>query len=135
MQSLALCKLTKAFSLSFKHIYLISAVKFDKSAMHSGFQQPGAVDGTASNGAALGMGEIIATLEIEGMKGRTATFEIGPDIRHIQIVSWMHAPSDDFMHVDGKVDLLDPEGRVASLFRYGTPPEEMAAMIRQQMRG
>lgn len=33
------------------------------------------------------------------------------------------------------VYLLDPEGKVASLFRYGTSPEEMAAIIRQHMRG
>jgi len=33
------------------------------------------------------------------------------------------------------VYLLDPEGKVASLFRYGTSPEEMAKLIRQQMRG
>jgi protein SCO1/2 len=32
------------------------------------------------------------------------------------------------------VYLLDPEGKVVSLFRYGTSPEEMAAIIRQQMR-
>lgn len=31
--------------------------------------------------------------------------------------------------------LLDPEGNVVSLFRYGTPPEEMASIIRQHMRG
>jgi cytochrome oxidase Cu insertion factor (SCO1/SenC/PrrC family) len=31
--------------------------------------------------------------------------------------------------------LLDPEGNVVSLFRYGTSPEEMAAIIRQHMRG
>ena len=33
------------------------------------------------------------------------------------------------------VYLLDPEGNVVSLFRYGTTPEDMAAVIRQQMRG
>jgi protein SCO1/2 len=33
------------------------------------------------------------------------------------------------------VYLLNPEGEVASLFRYGTPPEEMAKLIRQQLRG
>lgn len=33
------------------------------------------------------------------------------------------------------VYLLDPEGKVVSLFRYGTAPEEMAAIIRQHMRG
>jgi protein SCO1/2 len=33
------------------------------------------------------------------------------------------------------VYLLDPEGNVASLFRYGTAPEEMASIIRQHMRG
>ncbi len=33
------------------------------------------------------------------------------------------------------VYLLDPEGNVVSLFRYGTSPEEMAAIIRQHMRG
>lgn len=33
------------------------------------------------------------------------------------------------------VYLLDPEGNVASLFRYGTPPEEMAAIIRRHMHG
>ncbi len=32
------------------------------------------------------------------------------------------------------VYLLDPEGNVASLLRYGTPPEEMADIIRQHMR-
>ena len=32
------------------------------------------------------------------------------------------------------VYLLDPQGAVASMFRYGTPPEEMAASIRQHMR-
>ena len=32
------------------------------------------------------------------------------------------------------VYLLDPQGRVASLFRYGTPPDEMASIIRQHMR-
>lgn len=31
--------------------------------------------------------------------------------------------------------LLDPDGKVVSLFRYGTAPEEMAAIIRQHMRG
>lgn len=31
--------------------------------------------------------------------------------------------------------LLDPEGNVVSLFRYGTSPEEMASIIRQHMRG
>ncbi|NKB50460.1 MAG: redoxin domain-containing protein [Alphaproteobacteria bacterium] len=33
------------------------------------------------------------------------------------------------------VYLLDPEGNVASLLRYGTSPEEMASIIRQHMRG
>jgi protein SCO1/2 len=33
------------------------------------------------------------------------------------------------------VYLLDPQGKVAALFRYGTPPEEMATIIRQHMRG
>lgn len=33
------------------------------------------------------------------------------------------------------VYLLDPEGKVASLFRYGTEPEEMATIIRQHLRG
>ena len=33
------------------------------------------------------------------------------------------------------VYLLDPEGNVASLLRYGTPPEEMAKIIRQLLRG
>lgn len=32
------------------------------------------------------------------------------------------------------VYLLDPQGAVASMFRYGTPPEDMAASIRQHMR-
>lgn len=32
------------------------------------------------------------------------------------------------------VYLLDPDGNVASMFRYGTPPEEMAATIRQLIR-
>ncbi|MBS29256.1 MAG: hypothetical protein CL566_10110 [Alphaproteobacteria bacterium] len=32
------------------------------------------------------------------------------------------------------VYLLDPAGKVASMFRYGTPPEEMAEAIRQHMR-
>lgn len=31
--------------------------------------------------------------------------------------------------------LLDPQGNVAALLRYGTPPEEMASIIRQHMRG
>lgn len=31
--------------------------------------------------------------------------------------------------------LLDREGKMASLFRYGTSPEEMAAIIRQHVRG
>lgn len=30
--------------------------------------------------------------------------------------------------------LLDPDGNVVSLLRYGTPPEEMAELIRAQMR-
>jgi protein SCO1/2 len=33
------------------------------------------------------------------------------------------------------VYLLDPEGKVALLFRYGTSPKKMAKLIRQQMRG
>jgi protein SCO1/2 len=33
------------------------------------------------------------------------------------------------------VYLLDPAGKVVSLFRYGTSPDEMAAIIRQHMRG
>jgi cytochrome oxidase Cu insertion factor (SCO1/SenC/PrrC family) len=35
------------------------------------------------------------------------------------------------------VYLIDPDGRVASMFRYGTPPEEIAATIRRliQARG
>ena len=33
------------------------------------------------------------------------------------------------------VYLLDPEGNVVALFRYGTSPEEMASIIRQHMRG
>jgi len=33
------------------------------------------------------------------------------------------------------VYLLDPEGKVAALFRYGTTPQEMAKIIRQHMRG
>lgn len=33
------------------------------------------------------------------------------------------------------VYLLDPEGKVVSLFRYGTSPDEMAAIIRQHLRG
>lgn len=33
------------------------------------------------------------------------------------------------------VYLLDPQGNVATLFRYGTAPEEMATIIRQHMRG
>jgi len=32
------------------------------------------------------------------------------------------------------VYLIDPQGAVASMFRYGTPPEDMAAAIRQHMR-
>lgn len=32
------------------------------------------------------------------------------------------------------VYLIDPKGAVASMFRYGTPPEDMAATIRQHMR-
>ncbi len=32
------------------------------------------------------------------------------------------------------VYLIDPKGAVASMFRYGTPPEEMADAIRQHMR-
>lgn len=32
------------------------------------------------------------------------------------------------------VYLLDPHGQVASMFRYGTPPEEMADAIRQHMQ-
>ncbi|MGB0570848.1 MAG: SCO family protein [Alphaproteobacteria bacterium] len=32
------------------------------------------------------------------------------------------------------VYLVDPKGAVASMFRYGTPPEEMAGAIRQHMR-
>ena len=33
------------------------------------------------------------------------------------------------------VYLLNPEGKVVSLIRYGTPPDEMAKLIRQQLRG
>lgn len=33
------------------------------------------------------------------------------------------------------VYLLDPAGKVVSLFRYGTSPDEMAAIIRQHLRG
>jgi len=32
------------------------------------------------------------------------------------------------------VYLLSPTGEIASMFRYQTPPEEMAATIRQHMR-
>ena len=32
------------------------------------------------------------------------------------------------------VYLIDPQGAVASMFRYGTPPEDMADAIRQHMR-
>lgn len=32
------------------------------------------------------------------------------------------------------VYLLDPDGKVVSMFRYGTPPEEMARLIRARMR-
>lgn len=32
------------------------------------------------------------------------------------------------------VYLLNPEGKVVSLLRYGTPPEEMASMIRRELR-
>lgn len=32
------------------------------------------------------------------------------------------------------VYLVDPKGAVASMFRYGTPPEDMAEAIRQHMR-
>ncbi len=33
------------------------------------------------------------------------------------------------------VYLLAPSGEIAAMFRYGTPPEDMATAIRQHMRG
>lgn len=45
-------------------------------------------------------------------------------------------PSFTFYLMDHSsfVYLVDPKGAVASMFRYGTPPEDMADAIRQHMR-
>jgi len=43
--------------------------------------------------------------------------------------------TDYLMDHTSFIYLLDPQGKVAALFRYGTPPEEMAKRIRQHMRG
>lgn len=74
----------------------------------------------------------------ERLVGLTGTAEQVKDVADAYRIFFRRVDDPDYsyylMDHTSFVYLLNPEGKVVSLLRYGTPPEEMASMIRRQLR-
>jgi protein SCO1/2 len=74
----------------------------------------------------------------ERLVGLTGTAEQVKDVADAYRIFYRRVDDPDYsyylMDHTSFVYLLNPEGKVVSLLRYGTPPEEMASMIRRELR-
>ncbi|NNE86303.1 MAG: SCO family protein [Alphaproteobacteria bacterium] len=74
----------------------------------------------------------------ERLVGLTGTAEQIKDVADAYRIFFRRVDDPDYsyylMDHTSFVYLLNPEGDVVSLLRYGTPPEEMASLIRRQLR-
>lgn len=78
------------------------------------------------------------TLFHERLVGLTGTAEQVKDVADAYRIFYRRVDDPDYsyylMDHTSFVYLLNPEGDVVSLLRYGTSPEEMASMIRRELR-